>query len=92
MTIVAVRERELQIADDVRAAVSLLKTRYQAVLTHDSGHTDTGPTWIFTLPKPKTNFSWNLQLRPQRPDFYYYPAFTANYVATENSCGWRVVG
>lgn len=53
MTIVAVRERELQIADDVRAAVSLLKTRYQAVLTHDSGHTDTGPTWIFTVPKPR---------------------------------------
>jgi hypothetical protein len=51
MTSVAVCERELQIADDVRAAVSLLKTRYQAVLTHDSGHTDTGPTWIFTMPK-----------------------------------------
>ena len=53
MTIVAVRERELQIADEVRAAVSLLKNRYQAVLTHDSGHTDTGPTWIFTMPKPR---------------------------------------
>lgn len=53
MTIVPVRERKLQIADDVRAAVSLLKTRYQAVLTHDSGHTDTGPTWIFTIPKPR---------------------------------------
>lgn len=53
MTIVAVRERELPISDDVRAAVSLLKTRYQAVLTHDSGHTDTGPTWIFKLPKPR---------------------------------------
>jgi len=53
MTIVAVRERELPIADEVRAAVSLLKNRYQAVLTHDSGHKVTSPTWIFTLPKPR---------------------------------------
>lgn len=48
-----IKERELQIADDVRAAVSLMKTRYKAVLTHDSGHT-TGPTWIFTLPHPSS--------------------------------------
>ena len=54
MAITEIRERELQIADDVRAAVSLLKTRYKAVLTHDSGHTATGPTWIFTLPHPSS--------------------------------------
>jgi hypothetical protein len=52
--LVAVKERELKVADNVRAAVSLLKTRYQAVLTHDSGHTKTGPTWIFTLPQPSS--------------------------------------
>ena len=54
MAISEIRERELEIADDVRAAVSLLKTRYKAVLTHDSGHTATGPTWIFTLPHPSS--------------------------------------
>lgn len=36
---------------EVRAAVELIKNAYGAVLTHDSGHTRTAPTWIFTFPK-----------------------------------------
>jgi hypothetical protein len=44
-------ERDLDIGDGVRAAIELIKKDYGAVLTHDSGHTKVGPTWIFTFPK-----------------------------------------
>lgn len=55
MALVAIKERVLQnIAAEVSAVVELLKSRYKAVLTHDSGHVNTGPTWIFTLPQPSS--------------------------------------
>ncbi len=52
MRFVAIKERDLKVADEVRMAVSLLKNRYKAVLTDDSGHAE-GPLWIFTLEKPR---------------------------------------
>lgn len=51
MNLRPVEERDLNIGEGVRAAVELIKRVYGAVLTHDSGHTKTGPTWIFTFPK-----------------------------------------
>ncbi len=53
MTSIAIKERKLEnISKDVLAAISMLKSRYKAVLTHDSNQTNTGATWIFTLPPP----------------------------------------
>jgi hypothetical protein len=48
--VITVKERDLEMGSEVRAAVELIKNAYGAVLTHDSGHT-TAPTWIFTFPK-----------------------------------------
>lgn len=49
MTMTAIQERELKgISPDVEAVASLLKTRYNAILTHDSGNVS-APTWIFTF-------------------------------------------
>ena len=48
---ITVKERDLKVGAEIRAAVELIKNAYGAVLTHDSGHTRTAPTWIFTFPK-----------------------------------------
>ena len=50
MALTTVKQRELDISDEVRAAVLLL-SNYGALLTHDTGHTKSAPTWIFTLPQ-----------------------------------------
>jgi hypothetical protein len=47
-----IEERELSnIGKDVLDAVAMIKNDFGGVLTHDSGHTKTRPTWIYTFPK-----------------------------------------
>ena len=52
MSFEPIEERALVgIGSSVRATIALARSDYGAVLTHDSGHTKGGPTWIFTFPK-----------------------------------------
>lgn len=69
MNLNAIEERELNIGEDVRAAVEMVKQDYGAILTHDSGHTKTGPTWIFTFPH---HFNAQIALRMNKAKVTVY--------------------
>ncbi|MBC8737151.1 hypothetical protein F6X40_10060 [Paraburkholderia sp. UCT31] len=59
MPLTAIEERDIHVGADVRAAIDVLKSKFGAQLTHDSGHgrddspalKPTAPTWIYTLPR-----------------------------------------
>lgn len=70
MNVRPIEERDLTIGEGVRAAVELIKKIYGAVLTHDSGHTKTGPTWIFTFPR-HSNAQIALRMNKAKVSLYF---------------------